>query len=463
MFCSNCGKELPEGSKFCPSCGAPTDASSNKPDIGQTIDNIGENIANEIDQTADEFRQEFKDAGQQFAEARSVVEQRADDFKQNWRDYLTLENMEKVAAIGLFLPLIFTVVLFALSNVLGFLSLIPVIRFVYKLFLFLIKLIFVAASGATLASIGYILINKPEKRTVWSYVTCGVDALAFIACILKAFGKGKPVVILFALVAIVWGIDLVSRVLLQRGGVDDEPRVGDDLNEYKRAWDRYQAANPIDDGKSVPAPVPGAAVSYFDGSGLDMLGLTILTGIVSTITCGIATPWMLCKVYKWRKSHTVIDGRRLDFVGSGSSLLGHWILWCFLSVITCGIFSFFQYVALRKWEMQNTVYADDPNVRGAFDGNSFQFFGYGLLQSLLLMLTCGIAGPWTITMIKKWEVKHETIGNDRMVYDGTALGILGQYLIVLILTSITCGIYSSWGIVRMNKYIYSHTHVNGTK
>ena len=169
---------------------------------------------------------------------------------------------------------------------------------------------------------------------------------------------------------------------------------------------------------------------------------------------------MYCKLIKWRKTHTVIDGKRLDFNGTGGSLFGHWILWELLSVITCGIYSFFVHVALKRWEMQHTTYEGQPAGAGDFDGNSFQYFGYGLIQVLLLMISCGLAAPWTLTIIQKWEMRHSIILGDRMRYDGTALGILGQYIIVFLLSIITFGIYSPWGTVRINKYIYSHTHVD---
>jgi hypothetical protein len=363
--------------------------------------------------------------------------------------------MEKLAVIGLFLPLVFAAVKFVFGRLLWPLYFVPVINLVYKLLYFLIKLIFVVASGASLGSIAYVIATKPEKRNLWSYISCGGNALSFIACLLMAFGKLKVVAFIFALAGIVWGVDALSRVLFQNKGVETEPNVGEDLQIYKAAYEKYKAEHPVEEVDTT-----SQEASYFDGDGLELLGLTILTSFLSMITCSIATPWMLCKIYKWRKTHTVINGRRLDFVGTGGSLIGHWILWTFLTIITCGIYSFFMYVALKKWELKNTVYADQPEVTGVFDGNSFQYFGYGLLQSLLLMLTCGLAAPWTITMIQKWMTRHESIGSDRMKYEGTAMGILGQYIIIALLTVITCGIYSSWGIVRMNKYIVAHTHVD---
>lgn len=65
--------------------------------------------------------------------------------------------------------------------------------------------------------------------------------------------------------------------------------------------------------------------SYYDGSGVELLGYILLTALVSAVTCGIAAPWMICAKYKWKLSHTVINGRRFTFDGTGAGLLGHWI------------------------------------------------------------------------------------------------------------------------------------------
>lgn len=201
--------------------------------------------------------------------------------------------------------------------------------------------------------------------------------------------------------------------------------------------------------------------SYFDGSGIELFGYTLLAGLVSAVTCGIAAPWMICKIYQWRISHTVINGRRLTFDGTGASLLGHWILWEILTVITCGIYAFFAHVALRKWELGHTYIDGEPVMpntgASSFDGNSFQYFGYSLLGGLLVLLTCGIASPWVMCMLQGWDTKHQIINNRRLTFSGSGLGFLGEWIIIALLTLITCGLYSSWGIVRMNKYIIRHT------
>ena len=77
--------------------------------------------------------------------------------------------------------------------------------------------------------------------------------------------------------------------------------------------------------------------SKFDGGLLGLIGVNLLTCLVSLITLTIAVPWMVCYKERWISRHTVIDGRRLTFDGSGIQLFGNYIKWLLLTIITIGI------------------------------------------------------------------------------------------------------------------------------
>lgn len=96
--------------------------------------------------------------------------------------------------------------------------------------------------------------------------------------------------------------------------------------------------------------------SYFDGGLLSLIGWTLLGGLVTICTLGIAYPWALCMVYGWKINHTVIEGRRLRFTGSAIGLFGHWIKWFLLSIITLGIYSFWLTIKLEQWKVKNTEF-----------------------------------------------------------------------------------------------------------
>lgn len=98
------------------------------------------------------------------------------------------------------------------------------------------------------------------------------------------------------------------------------------------------------------------AISYFDGGLLELIGWSILGGLITFITLGICYPWALCMVYGWKINHTVVEGKRLHFIGTATDLFVNWIKWFFLCLITFGIYSFWLGVALEKWKVKNTVF-----------------------------------------------------------------------------------------------------------
>ena len=98
--------------------------------------------------------------------------------------------------------------------------------------------------------------------------------------------------------------------------------------------------------------------SYFDGGVLNYLLLQIVNTFIIVFTFGIGTPWAICRTYKWKESHTVINGKRLKFNGTAGSLFIHWIKWFLLTIITFGIYSFWLHIALEKWIVSNTELQD---------------------------------------------------------------------------------------------------------
>ncbi|MDQ0152036.1 hypothetical protein J2S20_000718 [Moryella indoligenes] len=212
-------------------------------------------------------------------------------------------------------------------------------------------------------------------------------------------------------------------------------------------------------------PVPG---SEFDGKGLEYLGYSLLAAVVNAVTCGIAWPWMQCRIVKWRKNHTLIEGRRLDFNGTGGQMFGLYIKWVLLSLVTCGIYTLFVPVDYLKWEMKHTFYYGDQvmldhAVPGSeFDGNTFECAGYMLLCFIITVCTCGLALPWAIAFMKRWEMRHKLIGGRRLSFGGTGLQFFGHYLLIALFSVLSCGIYASWGQVRIWRWIYRHcSYENG--
>ena len=149
----------------------------------------------------------------------------------------------------------------------------------------------------------------------------------------------------------------------------------------------------------------------FAGTGAEMLGPVLASGLLAAITLGIYTPWFLCRVQKLILTRTVIyeNGRSagsMDFVGSGEALFGSFILGALLCLITFGLYSAWFQVALRRYFLQNTrVAVHGTTFAGDFTGSGGeQFVIY--LGGLLIPLTLGIYLFWFLAKQVRFELGH---------------------------------------------------------
>lgn len=96
----------------------------------------------------------------------------------------------------------------------------------------------------------------------------------------------------------------------------------------------------------------------FDGNAGDYLGVAILAFFVTIITLGIAYPFALVLLERWKADHSMIDGQRLQFTGKAVELFGNWILWSLLTVITFGIYSLWVVPKLQAWKWEHTSFVN---------------------------------------------------------------------------------------------------------
>ena len=94
--------------------------------------------------------------------------------------------------------------------------------------------------------------------------------------------------------------------------------------------------------------------SRFDGGLLGLIGISLLSGLLTVITLGIGAPWAICLKEKWYVRHTVIDEKRLCFDGTGAQLFGNYIKWFLLTIVTLGIYSLWLSIKMKQWVAKHT-------------------------------------------------------------------------------------------------------------
>ncbi len=199
--------------------------------------------------------------------------------------------------------------------------------------------------------------------------------------------------------------------------------------------------------------------SKFTGGFWGYWGMTLLAGLISTVTLGIGLPWAVCMLQKWKAKHTYIDGMQLRFDGTGMQLLGNWILWYLLTVFTFGIYGVWATVNLKKWVVKHThVVGYDGMSHSVFEASALEYLGMNLAQNAFIRLTCYFAAPWAEAMYEKWYTKNVYIDGHRLRFDGNGFQLLGKYIIWWLLSWITCGIYAPFMFLSMERWLAKHTH-----
>ena len=226
----------------------------------------------------------------------------------------------------------------------------------------------------------------------------------------------------------------------------------------------------MEESTQVARKDSGERESYFDGGFLQLLGWSILGGLVTSLTLGICAPFAMCWLYSWEAKHTVLNGKRLKFTGSAGGLFGTWIVCLLLSIITLGIYSLWVPIRIKKWREANTFFEDEIPTFDAeqklrkekasfFDGGFLQWLGWSILGKLITLITLGICYPWAVQMVYSWEQRHKVYCKRRCSFDGRAAGLFGTWIVCILLSIITLGIYALWVPLRILRWKVSHTHL----
>ncbi|MCD7728871.1 MAG: DUF898 domain-containing protein [Clostridia bacterium] len=100
-------------------------------------------------------------------------------------------------------------------------------------------------------------------------------------------------------------------------------------------------------------------------------------------------------------------------------------------------------------------------MQSQFTGNTLKLFLYLLLLVIGTVFTLGIAYPWLMCLIYRWEIKNTLINGRRQYFDGKGSDLFKKYIKWLLLTIVTFGIYKICLTKNIMVWKTSHTHFEG--
>lgn len=204
--------------------------------------------------------------------------------------------------------------------------------------------------------------------------------------------------------------------------------------------------------------------SSFTGGMWAYFGITLLSGLATLCSLGIAYPFMVCWKESWIASHTYVNGRKLRFDGNGMQLFGKYIIWLLLSIITFGIYYILCVaVRLEAWVTSHTHFDGtqssntEAENKSKFDGSWLGLLGVKLLTNFVTVITLSFGMYWAHCYKERWFAKHKIIDGCRLYFTGTGLQYFVKCIVWTLLTVITFGIYGFWRNIKAKKWTVEHT------
>lgn len=237
-----------------------------------------------------------------------------------------------------------------------------------------------------------------------------------------------------------------------KGAAEQEKAIENVKNSVEEQYDEQYE----DENESQVQAVK--AESKFTGSVGSYIGLCITNFLLLLVTLTVAEPWVICRTYRWKITHQVIDGKRLSFDGRGGQLVGNYWWWSFLTVITIGIYGFWVPKKIQQWLTKHTYIEGAHRDKTEFVGGVGKHVGISITNGLLDLITLSFYAAWGHCRVLRWQIDNKIIEGHRMRFDGTGGELLGKWALYGLLNIITLGIYSVFSYVKMQQWITENIH-----
>ncbi len=185
--------------------------------------------------------------------------------------------------------------------------------------------------------------------------------------------------------------------------------------------------------------------------GILTIGLGGIGGLAFIAVLLVAAVVYSNKFYGFYYESLTIDGQQCQYTGTPQELAKMIVINAILTSITCGIYTPWAIVRSSEFVHSKVLINGQPN-RFTFQGDPASLLGTYILGVILTQVTCGIYGAWFANDLFAFMWENTKLDGRPFQFRKDPGGFFGTYLLAVILTSITCGIYSSWGYCNILKW-----------
>jgi uncharacterized membrane protein YjgN (DUF898 family) len=144
-----------------------------------------------------------------------------------------------------------------------------------------------------------------------------------------------------------------------------------------------------------------------------IIKLYIQGSLFTILTLGIYSPWFIIDIRKYIIDRVKFGNVSFEYNGSGTEYFVLNLISGFLTIITLGIYSFWWQKKLYNYYIENLkAYQDGNEIQFASEMTAWKVFKFTVLNSLLIMITLGIATPWVMVNQMKYIMHNATFSEN---------------------------------------------------
>ncbi|WP_158806784.1 DUF898 family protein [Beijerinckia sp. L45] len=197
----------------------------------------------------------------------------------------------------------------------------------------------------------------------------------------------------------------------------------------------------------------------FGLDGIHFIALLLRAAVLELMTLGLYRFWLTNDIRRFLWSHTSLEGERLEYSGHGHELfagfLGAFAILVALSACIYGpsqlldaawlryatipLFFFLRQVATyqaRRYRLSRTLWR---GTRFWMDGSALGFAARAVLWDAVVLLTLGLAWPWRVAALERYQLGHSGYGVLPGRFDGEGSGLFRRVAWMWIVMMIPVG------------------------